>query len=231
VRLEHVGDVRAGSQRADAAAVRLEHVGDASAGSQRTGAGAVPLEHPCDAPAVTAAASPIARPLEHVDRLIGALAGEQDAVVTFAQLRALGLGRGAIASRRRRGLLHLLHVGVYRVGPIESLRTRLRAAVLACGDDALASHHAALALYGIRSLVAGPIDVTTVGRHVAPRGVRPHRVRALHPADRRTLRGIPVTSPARALLEVAPELTRQELADAVEVAQSSASSRRPSSRR
>lgn len=138
---------------------------------------------------------------------------------TYAQLRALGLGRGAIAYRRKRGLLHLKHVGVYRWGPMESTRTNVRAAVLACGVEALATHHAALALHGIRSLPDGPIDVTTIGRHVAPRGVRPHRVRAVDSADRRMLRGIPVTSPARALLEVAAQLTPRELANAVEQAQ------------
>lgn len=112
-----------------------------------------------------------------------------------------------------------MHVGVYRWGPIETPRTRIRAAVIACGARALASHHAALALYGIRPLPEGPIDVTAVGRHVAPRGVRPHTARTLHPAERRELHGIPLTSPARALLDVAPELTRRELADAVERAQ------------
>ncbi|HEV2786958.1 MAG TPA: hypothetical protein VGV67_11250 [Solirubrobacteraceae bacterium] len=65
----------------------------------------------------------------------------------------------------------------------------------------------------------GPIDVTTVGRHVGPRGVRPHRARSLAAPERRNLGGIPLTSPARALLEVAPELTARERADAVEHAQ------------
>lgn len=192
---------------------------DARAGSERVKTPAVPLEHPCDARAVTLTNERVEVPLEHLDRLIAAVAAEHDAVVTHAQLRALGLGRGAIASRRKRGLLYLQHVGVYRWGPMESVRTRVRAAVLACGAEAIASHHAALALHGIRSLPDGPIDVTTIKRHVAPRGVRPHRTNALHPADRRKLRGIPVTSPARALLEVAPELTARELANAVEQAQ------------
>lgn len=112
---------------------------------------------------------------------------------------------------------------------MESVRTKVRAAVLACRDDAPATHHASIALYGIRSPPEGPIDVTTIGRHVAPRGVRPHTVRALEPADRRMLRGIPVTAPARALLEVAAQLTPRELADAVEQAQINASSLRPRS--
>jgi very-short-patch-repair endonuclease len=189
------------------------------AGSEGAAGAAIRLDHRRDARAVSLADQRAEIPLEHPDRLIGALAAEQDAVVTFAQLRALGLGRGAIASRRRRGLLHALHVGVYRWGSIASPATTVRAAVLACGARAVASHHAAIALYGIRALPARPIDVTTIGRHVAPRGVRPHTAAALHPADRRILRGIPVTAPARALLEVAAQLTPRELANAVEQAQ------------
>jgi hypothetical protein len=115
--------------------------------------------------------------------------------------------------------LHHLHVGVYRWGPIQTPRARIRAAVIACGNDALASHHAALALYGIRPLPEGPVDVTTVGRHVTPRGVRPHTTDALAAGEGRSLHGIALTSPARALLEAAPELTRRELADSVELAQ------------
>lgn len=112
-----------------------------------------------------------------------------------------------------------MHLGVYRWGPIATPRTRVRAAVLACGQEALASHHAALCLYGVRPLPAGPIDVTVVGRRLRPRGVRPHRISMLDVADRRLLRGIPVTSLARALLEIAAELTPRDLADVVEQAQ------------
>lgn len=140
-------------------------------------------------------------------------------MITYEQLRELGAGRGAIARRRERGLLQPLHVGVFRWGSIETPRTRIRAAVIACGAEALASHHAALGLYGIRPLPEGPVDVTTFARHVAPRGVRPHRTESLAAADRRKLDGIPLTAPARALLEAAPELTPRELANAVEHAQ------------
>jgi len=41
----------------------------------------------------------------HVDREIAALAGRQHGVVARRQLLALGLGRGAVADRVRRGLL------------------------------------------------------------------------------------------------------------------------------
>lgn len=176
-------------------------------------------DHVCHAEVTRAACGGTEVSLDHVDRLIGELAVGQDAVVTFLQLRTLGLGRGAIAHRCCRGALVAMHVGVYRWGPIETSRTRVRAAVLACGAQAFASHHAALGLYGVRPLPTGSVDVTVVRRRVRQRGVRSHRTRTLHDADRRLLRGIPVTSPARALLEVAAELTPRELADAVEQAQ------------
>jgi hypothetical protein len=50
----------------------------------------------------------------HVDRRIGELAAEQDSLFTWAQLRAIGLGRGAIEHRVRRGVLHRVHVGSTR---------------------------------------------------------------------------------------------------------------------
>jgi very-short-patch-repair endonuclease len=49
--------------------------------------------------------------------------------------------------------------------------------------------------------------------------VRGHESEPVHRADARRLRGIPVTSPARSLLDSAPRLTARELADAVELAQ------------
>lgn len=182
--------------------VSLDHVSRAEATPVAEAGAGVSLDH-----------------VDHVDRAIGALAAAHDAVVTVSQLRVLGLGRGAIFHRCARGLLVAMHVGVYRWGPIESPWTRVRAAVLACGAGSSASHHASLGLYGVRPLPQGPVDVTVVGRRVRQRGVRAHSTRFLDGADRRELRGIAVTSPARALLEVASELTPRELADAVELAQ------------
>ena len=51
------------------------------------------------------------------------------------------------------------------------------------------------------------------------RGIRVHEVTAVHRHDVSKLRGIWVSSPARALLEVAAELSPDELAEAVERAQ------------
>jgi len=156
----------------------------------------------------------------HVDRLLSLVAAAQNDTVTHEQLVALGLGRGAIGHRLRRGLLRPLHVGVYLFGHVKpSAVARAQAAVLACGARTLVSHHAIAALIGIRPPVAGDVDVTVIGRKPRPRGVRVHETATLDPADVRRLHGIPATAPARTLLDIAPDLQPRELAAAVEQAQ------------
>ena len=158
--------------------------------------------------------------LVHADQLISLLAARQDGIVTWRQLIVLGVGRGVIARRVERGTLLALHTGVYLwATPAPTFRGRARGAVLCAGDGAWATHHACTALWTIRPEPAGPIDVTVIGRRLRARGIRAHEVSALSARDVRTIDGIPVTAPARALLEVAPELTPRELADAVERAQ------------
>lgn len=158
--------------------------------------------------------------LDHVDRLIGVVAAQQDSLIAWDQLRHLGLRRGAIEHRVTRGLLHRLHPGVFCWGAlIESPWMRARAALYACGRDSIVTHDAACGLIGIRSHPEGPIDITVIARRVRRTGIRAHDVAKVARADVRKIRGIPVSAPARALLEIAPQLTTRELADAVEQAQ------------
>lgn len=158
--------------------------------------------------------------LDHVDGRVGAVAARQDAVVTWDQLRYLGLGPGAIEHRVRRGLLHRLHPGVFCWGTlIESPWMRARAALYACGRGSIVAADAACGLIGIRGHPPGAIEITVIGRRVRRTGIRAHNVARVARADVREIRGIPVSSPARALLEIAPRLTARELADAVEQAQ------------
>jgi very-short-patch-repair endonuclease len=155
----------------------------------------------------------------HVDLLIGRVAARQHGVITARQLTSLGVGRGALAHRIKRGLLHPIHRGVYLWGaPGTGLLGRSQAAALVCGADALLTHDASAALQGFRRAPAGPLDVTVPGRRVRVRGLRTHESPIVE-CERRTVRGIPVSSPARALLEIAPRLTTRELGDAVEQAQ------------
>jgi hypothetical protein len=91
--------------------------------------------------------------------------------------------------------------------------------VLACGGGAVVSHDAAAVLWGVRPPIEGPVDVTLPADRVRQDGIRAHRTVRLHPADTRTLRGIAITSPARTLLDIAPQLAAPDLAAAVERAQ------------
>lgn len=148
-------------------------------------------------------------------RQVWALVESQHGVVSRRQLLDLGYSSKAIEHRLAKRLLRPLWRGVYAVG-----RGRLTrygwwmAAVLACGPGALLSHASAAALWGIRAQRAGDIDVS-VPRRRDPRhpGIRVHRRRALaQPAIRH---GIPVTDPARTLIDIAPSLSERELEAAI----------------
>jgi hypothetical protein len=139
------------------------------------------------------------------ERAIAEVAERQWGVIADRQLKTLGVGRGAIQNRLELGQLHRLHRGVYALGHRHlSLRARWMAAVLASGQDAVLSHRDPAALWGLMLIGGTRIDVTVVARGRAqPEGIVLHQVRALAPADRATREGIPVTSLARTLLDIA----------------------------
>jgi very-short-patch-repair endonuclease len=150
------------------------------------------------------------------DREIAELADRQHRVVALAQLLALGFGRGAIEYRVSQGRLHQLFRGVYAVGCASlTARGRIMAAVLACGPDAVASHHAAALVWGLRQSDRSAVDVTTRRGCHGQSGIRVHRVRRLHPEDRTVADGIPLTSVARTILDQAEVLQPHQLANVV----------------
>ena len=154
-----------------------------------------------------------------VDAVIAALAERQHGVVARRQLVALGLSRREIERRIEQGRLHLLHAGVYAVGHrVLSPHGRWMAAVLAAGPDAVLSHRSAAALWGLRATSRTRIEVTAP-RDLRPRkGLHPHC--AVLPDDERTIhQGIPVTTPARTLLDLAGVLERQALDRALDEAE------------
>jgi hypothetical protein len=127
----------------------------------------------------------------------------------------------ALEVRVRNGRLHRRHRGVYSVGhDSRSLAARFSAAVLACGDDACLSHHAAAAHLGLLRWNERRPDVT-VRRGRAPRvdGVRTHRARCLHRRDVIRRDGIWVTSPARTILDLAATAAPKQLRRMVRQAQ------------
>jgi very-short-patch-repair endonuclease len=156
------------------------------------------------------------------DRRIGQIAAAQKSLITRDQLLVVGAARDMIDRALARGRLHGVHRGVYSLVPFPArppLASEL-AAVLACGDSALLSHHSAAAVWGLRPSFDGGVEVTVIGKDTGRRrpGIRVHRVEALDPRDMRRYQGIPITSPARALLEIAPDLTDRALERALDEA-------------
>jgi hypothetical protein len=152
--------------------------------------------------------------------VIATLAGRQHGVVARQQLEALGFTVTAIKHRVACGRLHPLHRGVYAVGHA-SLAPRgwQLAAVLACGAGAMLSHRSAAALWGLLPTARRLVDVSSGRSRRGARGIALHRVRRLDPADRAEHDGIPVTSVARTLLDLAEVVPPRLLERAFEEAE------------
>lgn len=140
------------------------------------------------------------------EEAIAGIAAGQDNLITSDQLAELELGRGAVAHRLATGRWQRLHNGVYLIGPAPPTHTaRARAAIFACGEGAVLSHHTAAALHElIPADQAAEVHVTVAGRNPGTReGLVVHRVAVL-PSDERAMRhGLPVTSPARTVCDIA----------------------------
>jgi len=150
------------------------------------------------------------------DAVIAALAAEQHGVVSRKQLLAAGLGASAIGRRVDAGRLHPLYRGVYAVGHrLLSQRGRWIAATLA--TNAVLSHRSAGALWGVRPWT-GRIELTVPRGPSRRQGLLLHR--AVLAPDETTVRdGIPVTTPARTLVDLAGVLQRHQLQHALNEAE------------
>jgi very-short-patch-repair endonuclease len=142
-------------------------------------------------------------------------------VVAAFQLLELGLDHSAIRRRVMAGHLHRVHRGVYAVG-----HRRLTgdghwmAGVLACGPGAVLSHQCAGARWDILRSSSALVHITAPwrSRHGIER-IRVHRVRRLDPQDVTVRAGIPVTTVARTLLDLAAVLNARRLDRAIEDAE------------
>jgi hypothetical protein len=143
--------------------------------------------------------------------VIAALAAKQYGYVTREQLLTIGLGRRAIQYRVVVGQLIPVHGGVYAVGhlPIGPV-PRAFAAVLACGDNAVLSHGSAATLWGFNKYWDTPLEVTVPSLRTR-KGITVHRSCMLTRRDITRQLGVPVTSPARTVLDIAPRLTDERL--------------------
>lgn len=144
----------------------------------------------------------------------------QHGAVARRQLLALGFKRHEIEGMLRAGWLHRVHCGVYAVGR-RSLgpKGRYMAAVLACGPGAVLSHRSAADHLGLRRSTHALIEVTAAFERRRP-GIRARESRLLEERDRVVYDGIPCTSVALTLLNlaaVAPRRAVERACDEAEV--------------
>jgi hypothetical protein len=154
-----------------------------------------------------------------LDAAIAELAELQHGVVTRIQLAGLGLGRGAIDHRIKCGRLHLIHRGVFTVGHrLTSREGRWLAAVLTIGPGAALSHQSAAALWGMRATARPRVDVSVPRVHRSRTAIQVHQAVLAHD-ELTTTHCIPVTTPARTLLDLAAVVGPQALERAINEAE------------
>lgn len=150
------------------------------------------------------------------DVALARLAATQQGVLSRTQIRQLGGTPNFVDRRVQNGIyVHVADGVVAIAGSPPTWRRSVMASVLSCGPGAAASHFTAAHLHGLVSRRPDRIDVTT------HRPLRKHRPWNAH-SSRDLLRhhvtdfeGIPLTTPARTVLDIAganPWLT-ERLAD------------------
>lgn len=140
-----------------------------------------------------------------VDRTIAHLAVRQHGLITREQARHCGLTDNAIAGRLAAGRWQRVGSGVFLInGTPPSWEQQVHAACLAVGHVAVASDLTAARLWGMLLPTPYVIEVATPpGRQARLSGLRHHRRSTLHPSDVTRHRGLPLTSSARTLVDIA----------------------------
>jgi very-short-patch-repair endonuclease len=155
---------------------------------------------------------------EGADRRAARVAARQKTMASTAQLQACGLGRRAIKYRVETGRLHPVFPGVYSFGCGELPPLgREQAALLAVGKGAFLSHETAAAIWGLLPTLPRTVEVSVVGRYRASSdGIKVHRIRQIDRRELRRHKGLWVSSPARAVLEIAATASANELTNAID---------------
>lgn len=147
---------------------------------------------------------------ETTQRSVWNLVRRQHGVITRRQLHRFGFTDEAIRHRVGRGRLHPLWPQVYAVGrPQVTDEGFWMAAVLTCGAGAVLSHRTAAVLWGIAKPRRGQVEVSVPSpRDPRRRGIKVHRRVEV---TKTTRIGIPATTPAQTIIDLAPRLTERQL--------------------
>ena len=154
-------------------------------------------------------------------RAVTELADSQYGVVSLAQLLGRGMSQRAVSHWVASGRLQRIHQNVFAVGH-RALRREghWMAAVLAGGFGAVLSHRSAAALHDIRRSSGSATEVTVAGRTGRSRpGLRVHSGNRLSEDEFEAVKGVPATTPARTLIDLAAVVGRRDLERACERAE------------
>ncbi|MFW5933510.1 MAG: type IV toxin-antitoxin system AbiEi family antitoxin domain-containing protein [Actinomycetota bacterium] len=145
--------------------------------------------------------------MSNLDARAVQVARDQYGLATRAQLAAAGVDHRAIRRRVAEGCWQprerdVIDLGLHGPSP----RRELMAVVLAAGPGAVVSHRSAAAVHGFLDATSPPRPDVTVprGAHAHVGKVNLHTARGLLDDERTVLDALPVTTPARTLLDVAP---------------------------
>jgi Protein of unknown function (DUF559) len=148
---------------------------------------------------------------------LAALLDRQHLVVATWQMKRCGYSEWAARRAVRTREFDRLYRGVLTVaGTHLTFKGRCMAAALACGRDAVISHHAAAALWDLRPIPQIVTDVTAPTQH-SVNGIRSHVSPVPQPC-RTHIDAIPVTTLERTYLDYAEQATPRQLTAALEAA-------------
>lgn len=156
-------------------------------------------------------------PME-TERQLSRVARRQHGVVTLEQAIAAGLSAEAVRWRVRVGRWTRVAPAVFALaGTADTWRQRTMAAVLAAGPGAVASHTTAAALYDLSCCPFKRVEIT-VPRGRSPRSALAsvHTSIRLGRIDVASVASIPVTRPARTLVDLATCVDETVLGEAVD---------------
>jgi very-short-patch-repair endonuclease len=146
-----------------------------------------------------------------------ALAARQEGLISRRQLEAGGVSPGQIVRWAKSGRLHVVFRTVFALGrPAVGSRARIRAAALAC-PGAIVSHRSAAFLLGFGEVAPVVVDLIPAGRRGRTiDGIKAHRVPYPAASERGHVAGIPCTSPARTIVDLAGTYGNDGLRESVE---------------
>lgn len=146
------------------------------------------------------------------------IARRQHGLITLDQALAAGLTIDQVRRRHRSGEWSVARPGVYAIsGAPPTWMQTVAAVALASQPHAWLSHETAGALWALPGVKDDAIHVVTgLDRRVRLAGVRGHRSGALFDADLTTLQRIPVTTPARSIVDLSAQLTHRQLGSVVD---------------